>query len=263
MQDLGGVRGIVNSIDEVRALQSMYVDSKSFSHKLHGTHDYIAKPKTDGYRGIHLIYKYHNTLARNGRAQEYEGLMIEMQLRTKLQHTWATAVETVGAFLGEGFKSGRGSGEWRDFFAITSSAFATLENSPVLEQHANLTSSQIYKELARTEKKISVRSQIKGLSVAADAIQTHGAGGFYNLIILDQENKMVEIRGYKREELLLASQQLAINEKLQTEGASIDTVLVSVGRLNSLKKAYPNYFLDIRDFISKIEILVQEANKIV
>jgi len=96
MQDIGGVRAVVNSIKEVRALQSEYQDTKRFTHKLARENDYILDPKTDGYRGVHLVYKYNNTLARNGLAAQYKGLAIELQIRTKLQHTWATAVETMG-----------------------------------------------------------------------------------------------------------------------------------------------------------------------
>ena len=42
-----------------------------------------------GYRGVHLIYRYNSD-----RKTEYNTLLIEMQLRSQLQHAWATAVET-------------------------------------------------------------------------------------------------------------------------------------------------------------------------
>ncbi|MBR7037302.1 hypothetical protein IKI14_05690 [bacterium] len=37
-----------------------------------------------------MVYKYQNAYA-----PEYNGLQIEIQLRTELEHLWATAVETM------------------------------------------------------------------------------------------------------------------------------------------------------------------------
>ena len=50
--------------------------------------DYIENPKSSGYRSIHYIYKYSSNI------QDYDGLKIELQIRTRLQHSWAMAVET-------------------------------------------------------------------------------------------------------------------------------------------------------------------------
>jgi putative GTP pyrophosphokinase len=89
MQDIGGLRAVLGSVSRVRKLEAMYRNSK-FRHVL----VYIAHPKSDGYRGIHLIYRYSNSLA-----PAYDGLSLELQVRTRLQHAWATAVETMGTFL--------------------------------------------------------------------------------------------------------------------------------------------------------------------
>ncbi len=45
-------------------------------------------------------------------------LLIELQLRTRLQHEWATAVETMGTFLQSSLKSSQGPEEWLDFFSL-------------------------------------------------------------------------------------------------------------------------------------------------
>ena len=79
-------------------------------------------PKT-GYRGIHLIYRY-----KSERSKDYNGLRTEIQIRTKLQHLWATSVETVGLFTGEGLKFSQGSDEWLEFFRLVSELFAIEES---------------------------------------------------------------------------------------------------------------------------------------
>ncbi len=126
MQDLGGLRAILSNIDLVRALERNYRNSV-FSHQLVNEKDYIQYPKESGYRGIHLIYKY-----RNHRAPQYNGLYIELQFRTRLQHVWATSVETMGTFLDHSLKSSEGPDEWLDFFALMSSAFAIIEKTPMV-----------------------------------------------------------------------------------------------------------------------------------
>jgi len=120
MQDIGGVRAILDSVKDVYMLAEEYLNSSRFSHELVDQKDYIKNPRSeDGYRSVHLIYKY-----KYQRAAAYNGLRIEMQIRTKLQHIWATAVESMGTFLGQALKSRLGDQKWLDFFAITSSAFA-------------------------------------------------------------------------------------------------------------------------------------------
>ncbi len=39
-----------------------------------------------------------------------------MQIRTAVQHSWATAVEVVGAFTAQSLKSSQGNEKWLDFF---------------------------------------------------------------------------------------------------------------------------------------------------
>lgn len=109
MQDIGGLRAVVGSIARVRKLETKYREH-SFQHTLISSKDYINSPKSDGYRSIHLVYRYEND-----RAPQYNGLLLELQLRTRLQHAWATAVETMGTFLGQALKSGQGEREWREF----------------------------------------------------------------------------------------------------------------------------------------------------
>jgi ppGpp synthetase/RelA/SpoT-type nucleotidyltranferase len=46
---------------------------------------------------------------RRSASSPWNRLWIEIQLRTSLQHAWATAVETVDAFTNENLKFGAGS----------------------------------------------------------------------------------------------------------------------------------------------------------
>jgi putative GTP pyrophosphokinase len=123
MQDIGGLRAVVNDIKNARELEENYKKSH-FQHELVGEKDYISCPKKTGYRGIHLIYRYKN---RN--VPEYDGLQLELQIRTQLQHIWATSVETVGTFLNNSLKSSEGPKAWLSFFALIGSAFAISDKT--------------------------------------------------------------------------------------------------------------------------------------
>ncbi len=101
MQDIGGCRAIVRSVQNVEKLVQSYKKAR-FKHKLRGEKDYIAIPKPDGYRGMHLIYQYQSLA---NQISSYDNLRIEIQLRSKLQHVWATAVEAVGLFTRQALKS--------------------------------------------------------------------------------------------------------------------------------------------------------------
>lgn len=254
MQDIGGIRAVLNSLEEVEILHNEYKDSRRFTHILVTEKNYIECPKSDGYRGIHLVFRYHNTLSRNGKAQDYDGLQIELQIRTHLQHTWATAVETVGTLKGESFKTGKGNEKWKDFLAYVSSAFAIAEGQEVLDAHKSMLPIDIYKKIAKIEKELNFRENLFALSKAANILENHDMGSYYNLIILDTNKKQIHIKGYAKTALVEATEDYAIEEKKAIEG--IDTVLVSAGDLKSLKAAYPNYFLDIKEFLQKITLII-------
>ena len=51
-----------------------------------------------------------------------------MQIRTAIQHSWATAVEMVGLFRKESLKSGFGDIKWLRFFELVSELFYKIEN---------------------------------------------------------------------------------------------------------------------------------------
>jgi ppGpp synthetase/RelA/SpoT-type nucleotidyltranferase len=93
MQDVGGLRAIVNTVQSVCKIKKKFTNSRA-KHTLKRLYDYIDEPRDSGYCGVHLVFEYHNS-----NRIDCDGLFIEIQLRTRLQHLWSTAVETVGFFF--------------------------------------------------------------------------------------------------------------------------------------------------------------------
>jgi ppGpp synthetase/RelA/SpoT-type nucleotidyltranferase len=255
MQDIGGLRAIVSSISRVRKLESVYRDKpSSFKHELISSKDYIAAPKSDGYRSIHLVYRYQNE-----RAPVYHGLLLELQLRTQLQHAWATAVETMGTFLGQALKSGQGDRPWRKFFEQCSAALTHVEKTPSIPGYKDLSKQTVFERVAQMENELHVLNKLRGFSIAADQITAEKGAGSYHLVVLDSLKRSVSIRPFPMSQLERANTEYALIEERAQHGEQVEAVLVSAGPIESLKNAYPNYFLDTHRFVAEIEHIIKEV----
>ncbi len=253
MQDIGGLRAIVKNLSSLNKLQKKY-KAKKFQHELISEKNYVLSPKPDGYRSIHLVFRY-----KNDQASDYNGLQLELQLRTKLQHAWATAVETMGTFLGQALKSNQGDQNWLKFFEITGSAFAHLENSTLVPGYQSLSRQETFKQVATEENTLHVLNKLRGFTLAVDAVTNEKGAGKYHLVILNSENKSVTIKPYPQTKLDDAVKDYTDIEAKAKSGELIEAVLVSAGPIDLLRKAYPNYFLDTQDFINEVEKIIAEV----
>lgn len=249
MQDIGGLRAVVSSLGKMRSLEDNYRNSR-FNHELVASYDYVNNPKDSGYRSIHLVYRY-----KNPSVTDYNGLLIELQLRTRLQHTWATAVETMGTFLNYALKSSEGPDEWLDFFTLTGSAFACLEGTPPVPGYDDLDEKRIYKLVRERTRQLDIKEKLHTFSVAADAIYTDKKRGSYYLIVLHPKELRVSISTYTKRSLDLASRRYGEVEQQIAKGEPVQAVLVSTGDLDNLKRAYPNFFLDTHEFINQLDLI--------
>lgn len=254
MQDIGGLRAVVNDIRAAEALRASYKKSR-FLHKLIGEKDYIDEPKEAGYRGIHMVYRYYNK-----QVEQYNGLQIELQIRTKLQHAWATAVETMGTFLNYALKSSEGPDRWLQFFALTGSAFALYENCNPVPGYENLSKLDTYKRVKKEVDFLDVFNQLSAFTVAANSITNDNRRGSYHIIALEPLKKIVIIESFSRKRLQEANDKYSEYEGMIESGNDIQVVLVATKSIDLLKKAYPNYFLDTYEFM---KVLLELNNQII
>jgi putative GTP pyrophosphokinase len=255
MQDIGGLRAVVSDLTKVRELEKNYRKSR-FKHDLVSTKDYISNPKESGYRSIHLVYKY-----QNNKAPEYKGLHIELQIRSKLQHYWATAVETMGTFLEYALKSSEGPQEWLHFFSLAGSAFAYLEETPPALVYKGRSRLEIYKETLNQAEKLAIYDRLQAFSSIDRQIPIEKKQGSYHLIILDLDTKLVSIQTYPLKYIEKANREYTKYEKRISMGENIQVVLVSAGSVEDLRRAYPNYFLDTGEFINQLKKINESAKK--
>ena len=249
MQDVGGCRAVVKSIGAVRELDKFYAGESEMKHQFSTRDDYILNPRDSGYRGIHLVYRYFSDRKMG---QSWNGLKIEMQLRSLYQHAWATAVETVGTFIGQALKSSRGPDEWRRFFALMGSVIAIRERAPLVPGTPSSHTSLIA-ELDDHAYLLNVESLLSACANTLNTIQNSTEHAHYYLLKLDPGAGQLVVTGFKKEEFQKAQDAYQEAEIASKQRLGTDAVLVSVDSLTALPKAYPNYFADTRVFVELLK----------
>lgn len=262
MQDIGGCRAIFSTISLVAQATRYYVRESSVKHELVSIDDYIKRPKVSGYRGVHLVYRY----VSDKNKAIYNGLKIEMQLRSRYQHAWATAVETVGTFSGEALKSSLGSERWQKFFLLMSTAIATRERS-YPAPNTPTGRSELMEELTALAAELRVSSRLREYGNALKSITSPGAregSAKLYLLELDPIAGTLNVTGFGAHEQELASQKYAESEARQAGDSPRDAVLVSVESVTALSRAFPNYFADTRLFVELLnQFLIGRSRGIV
>lgn len=251
MQDLGGCRVIVNNVDLVYSIANRYKNSHT-PNILKKEYDYIQNPKESGYRSLHLVYEYHSK-----QKPEYDkGMLIEVQLRTKLQHTWATAVETIGEFTRQALKADEGDDYLRRFFALVSSAFALDEGLPCVP-NTPTDREELNKEMRQLANQYKIVDLLKAAAISVHEVSdAKSRGNSSCLLQINYEKKVVQFRFFSKAEI---DKAIAAYNKLENTGEPnrINAVLVSVSSIAQLRKAFPNYFIDIGDFIEYVQQIVE------
>lgn len=257
MQDLGGCRAIVRDVPTVYKLCENYlkIDSNSPPPWTAKCYDYIKCPKADGYRGIHVVGRYR---ARQKKFEPWDGHRIEIQLRSKLQHAFATAVETVTTFTRQPLKFGGGLVEWKRFFSLMGTVLALREGTTLVEGTPQDKNSLIG-ELRVVVKELNVRKRLRGWTRALKQLRRRNIRDYkWLLIVLNTSDNTIEVTGFKVADE--ASKAVADIEK--TKGEDVDAVLVWVSSITELKEAYPNYYADTREFIKALNVATRSQGRL-
>lgn len=254
MQDIGGYRAVLKDVDDLKELKEI-IEKAKLNHKLLKVNDYINNPKDSGYRSIHFIYEY------NSSSDTFNGLRLELQIRTKLQHNWATAVETAGIITNTSLKSSMGPDKWLDFFKIVSSLFAIKEQVPLLEIHSDKTMKELMLECYQNCEDLQIIEHLRALGATTRHLEKQNFPGDYYLINIDIEKRKVNLNVYDSTSLDNATDRYLELEK-EIEHSANAVVLVSANSLRLLKKAYPSYFLDTSEFLTALEKINENCVKL-
>ncbi|SFC45484.1 hypothetical protein SAMN05216204_106124 [Massilia yuzhufengensis] len=266
MQDIGGCRAIVANEKKLRQLVRdlrKRSEFKTAQGKIRSK-DYIKNPKDDGYRGYHLIGQFSG--------DNSEKKSIEIQIRTALQHDWATALEIVDLFTGQALKSNRGDAAWKTFFRNISRQFAIMESIHLFDTLTPRQKFETYGEVILNNKSLieacrDAKQSSEKLSVV-DTLQAFAHG----LKIVDERLSQVLVTGYALIEVNTKKKQVSVSifsddmnaeaeeryiqcEKTAAATDHLVVALVSTTAVGGLKEAYPNYFADSTDFVRHLLLI--------
>lgn len=243
MQDLAGARIILPNIKDTEEVAN-YLKNKVYKQKDKNNFlfvrekNYILEPKEDGYRSIHQIFKYQGK-----KESQLEGYQIELQIRTRLQHQWATSVEIIDSIKQQSLKTGGGDAYYREFFKLSSKLMEYIE----FKKDMNEISDKI-KRLSDLDKEFNILKTLSSLRVVTKKLEGIKSKE-YLILILDYKGNTVRYIPVFEENI---SRDYLMYEQ-EYKGENNNVVSVSVENLKNLKKAYPNYFLDAREFVTTIE----------
>lgn len=247
MQDIGGIRVVVPVIGDVYKLRDEIKKAgthRSFQSTLVREYDYIAKPKSSGYKSLHMVYKHGKNLPA------HQQCLIEVQIRTSIQHAWATAVEIMGIYYNQPLKQSFGSKVYLSLFSDISKGFACLETGQY--------NPELFREIAgqvAEEKFMDRMGQIRNLTTHLTQELKLGnrvTSSSAYLIVLDVEKPLIKITEFPKSKLQDAALQYQEQEIANANNRK-QVVLVSVNDVKKIQNSYPNYFLDMQNFLTHLQ----------
>lgn len=288
MDDIAGCRAIVNSVSEVYEVYNEILNLKEAGEiDIKKTKDYIENPEKSGYRSLHIIIK--QTLKQEDIDRQYR---IELQIRTKLQHYWSTAVEAMSEIDNVEYKDPTlvSEGNTRiqsclQFFKVISKLFACCENNDdelkeelVNSVRTNDNFKEIIKDLKAARNSVTINMQ-KNIAKSGE--------GLY-LLELSRETQELTIHSYTMDcvEKAITNYNSKENSSISNEAnkiqydteidsgsvnkdltvekpdaqtsyiTSINRVLIYAKNEDQLGDTYPNYSYNIEKFIEKVEELI-------
>ncbi|MFT3796593.1 RelA/SpoT domain-containing protein [Flavobacterium sp.] len=242
MDDVAGCRVIFGTIEELYQFRSELHQARFLHRRKNDVdkYDYIKRPKKTGYRGIHDVYSYN---VRSEIGKGLQGLLIEIQYRTLIQHAWATTVEIIGIITSNQPKFERGDERYEKIMVLASEILArAFENTkgPLPE----IKNRELVNQFVELDTELQFLKTLKSLNATPNTkILDHK-----NSILIFNEERDLEIR-------LFRDATDAIKElfKLEKENPKLDIVLVRADTSSEVRMAFKNYFTDAQDFIDYIE----------
>jgi ppGpp synthetase/RelA/SpoT-type nucleotidyltranferase len=254
MHDIAGCRLIFPDLKELEAFRTAFHTAR-FSHKRREFEgdkwNYIDHPKEDGYRGIHDVYEY-NVSTWTGKA--FNGLLIELQYRTLVQHTWATAVEVAGLLTHNNPKFGQGSPELIRFFSLASELLSRRYEERV-SSLPHLSDSELISEFRRLEKDTRTLQLFRQVNAKAVSIDFKRNNVLVFPLVSAAEENASDLRIYS---FAYVTPAIDLYNKLEKELAGrADVVLVRADSFQNMRLTFQNYFADTTDFVRMMDAIIK------
>lgn len=241
MHDIAGIRLIFKTESRLNNFRERVAESTSIKHqKIHDPQkfDYILTPKKTGYRGVHEVYRYQ---AKSRNMEPWDKLRFEVQFRTNIQHSWATAIEVYDHTKHRRFKFETELDPAFEQFQISSELLArVLENrNGCLSEHSDKQLCDRFEELEEITKMLHTFRTLKAIksdNIQKNTILQISKGG--NLIVLDFKDFKTAVKALPG---------------VEKDPDTVNAVLVGADMPGHIRDVFINYFNDTSGFVDALE----------
>jgi putative GTP pyrophosphokinase len=223
MSDVAGCRCILDNEERVYKLRDLIFEKFHVCKE----NDYYKKPVPSGYKSIHLYIT----------ESENDKWPVEIQLRTKNDHNWATLVEIIDQLYGKSLKEGENDPQFDRFFLLMS-ILKTLS----IEERVELI--RLTHELSIFEKLYSVFIQ-NYLRVRINWLKEKKPKD-HHFFVIEVHGDQPEILSFKS----FSEAEKKYFEKFRADsGSNIVLTYLPQSNFENLEAAYSNYTLTTHTFI--------------
>ncbi|HVI92104.1 MAG TPA: RelA/SpoT domain-containing protein [Dongiaceae bacterium] len=236
MHDLAGCRLIFETIDDLEGFRKIVHRSRA-RHKYvsDGRYDYLSNPKPTGYRGRHDVFTYQ---VDSSEGELYNGLRIEIQYRTRVQHAWATAVEISDFIERTRVKFDRGADPRRERLFVLASEFLARCFEQRTGPLPELTNNHLIGELSALEDDMRILHRLAVLDMERTDIPRGK-----NVVLHFSQDRLVA------ETFRSTRGALHRRDQIEFHNPEDDVVYVRASKPGEVATAFRNYFKDTKDFV--------------
>lgn len=199
-----------------------------------------------------MIFKY-----KSKKHPELTQYNIEIQIRTQLQHCFATTVETLGMIDKESYKTGKGEFKTKRFLLLVSALFALKEKTKMPEQLAKVSPLEIAKEIEDIDNEQNITRKLQGVVVSIKEKKVNPDDDYYvlELTVKDDGKSNIKIMSFKIGTDSLAEDFYRFREHETQKQKNESVLMIRSDKFVNIKSEYPNYFLDTQKFIKELSKL--------
>jgi hypothetical protein len=174
-------------------------------------------------------------------------LRSELQVRTLLQHQWATAVELYDSAKDTRLKFNECSNDQvKDFFLTSSKIIQAIENSSEVDRTFSFSDIDVARMILTTLESANE-------SVWVTSPKEGNEPGLFYLLDFVKGQQTLQIEALEPDKAM----QTYFSREKDTHSETHDVVLVRSDSFDALKLAYPNYFGNMSDFIELIKEYIE------
>ena len=256
MNDIAGCRLIFPDMSTLNSYREIFLSQgEQLGHYALRTdrnqYDYITHPRATGYRGIHDVYEEVGSDKIKAK--------IEVQYRTEVQHSWATALEIWDYSHERGAKFGLESKDVQELFMYISELFWRYLNANPSDKRLDLSNRILYKRIIELDKQVGLIkffAHNKRIKVRPKFIK---AANNKDGIILRRALINDDSKGIHSVKVVSKMWSALMRELFYDERKNIlDSVLISMDS-RFVRLAYNNYFDDARIFKNNLSKALEYA----